>query len=268
MKRSMLIPVALMFVACTDASVTGTRDHSLRFENALAVATPLETVLPSAYTSVMGESGNTLPHSMKNLRYQQVFLGSDVVNPEIVGLCLRRDDAFGGGTETTQTLSIRLGPTALDHTTLSANFAANYSSAPTEVFAGDVIVPASVRGGTPADFDLCIPFTQTYNHPAGSNLIVEVVNTSLVSGNAPRDACDGAVSTCTTARAFAFSATAETAILVMPGGLVMKLVSPEPPAPVNPASRDECMKGGWVDFAFRNQGQCIRFVETGEDSRL
>ena len=268
MKRLMSIPVAIMLVACTDASLTGTREHSVRFDNALGGASPVEAVLPSSYANIMGESGNTFPHSMKNLRYQQVFSGSDVVNPEIVGLCVRRDDAFGGGTQTTQTLSIKLGPTSLDHTTLGANFAANYSAAPTEVFTGDVVVPANAGGGTPADFDLCIPFTQTYNHPAGSNLIVEVVNTSLVSGNAPRDACDGTISTCTTARAFAFSSTAETAILVNRGGLVMKLLSPEPPRQVIPASHDECMKGGWVDFAFRNQGQCIRFVETGEDSRI
>ena len=268
MKRWMSIPLAVMFVACTDASVTGTNDHPLRFTDAIAVAIPTEAVLPSAYASVMGESGNTFPHSMKNLRYQQVFAASDVANPEIVGLCLRRDDAFGGGTQTTQTLSIKLGPTALDYTTLGANFAANYSAAPVEVFSGDVIVPASVSGGTPADFDLCIPFTDTYFHPAGSNLIIEVVNTSLVSGNAPRDACDGNVAACTTARAFAFSATAENAILVNRGGLVMKLISPEPPAPVEPVSHDNCLKGGWSEFGFRNQGQCMRFVETGLDSRI
>jgi hypothetical protein len=268
MKRSMSIVVALMFVACTDASVTGTNDHPLRFNEVLTIATPTVAVLPSAYTNVMGETGNSFPHSVKNLRYQQVFSGSDVVNPEIVGLCLRRDDLFGGGTQTTQTLSIKFGPTALDHTTLGSNFAANYSAAPTDVFAGDIVVPSSVSGGTIADFDLCIPFTQTYTHPAGSNLIVEVVNTSLVSGNAPRDACDGNISTCTTARAFAFSATAETATLVQRGGLVMKLMSPEVPVQVDATTHDDCMKGGWVDFAFRNQGQCIRFVETGEDSRL
>lgn len=36
---------------------------------------------------------------------------------------------------------------------------------------------------------------------------------------------------------------------------------------VQPTSIDECKKGGWEDFGFRNQGQCIRFVNTGQDSR-
>ncbi len=35
----------------------------------------------------------------------------------------------------------------------------------------------------------------------------------------------------------------------------------------DPTSKDECKKGGWEAFGFRNQGQCIRFVNTGKDSR-
>lgn len=32
-------------------------------------------------------------------------------------------------------------------------------------------------------------------------------------------------------------------------------------------ARDDCMDGGWEHFDFRNQGQCIRYVNTGKDSR-
>ena len=35
----------------------------------------------------------------------------------------------------------------------------------------------------------------------------------------------------------------------------------------NPATKDECKNDGWVIFAFENQGQCVRFIETGKDSR-
>ena len=38
-------------------------------------------------------------------------------------------------------------------------------------------------------------------------------------------------------------------------------------APPGPQTADECKKGGWMDFGFRNQGLCIRFVNTGKDSR-
>lgn len=29
----------------------------------------------------------------------------------------------------------------------------------------------------------------------------------------------------------------------------------------------DCFDGGWEEFGFKNQGQCVRFVETGKDSR-
>lgn len=32
-------------------------------------------------------------------------------------------------------------------------------------------------------------------------------------------------------------------------------------------SKDQCKNGGWVLFGFKNQGQCVRYVETGKDSR-
>ena len=34
-------------------------------------------------------------------------------------------------------------------------------------------------------------------------------------------------------------------------------------APV-PASTDDCKKDGWKSFGFKNQGQCIRFVNTAK----
>lgn len=34
-----------------------------------------------------------------------------------------------------------------------------------------------------------------------------------------------------------------------------------------PANDNGCKKGGWESFGFKNQGQCVRFVETGKDSR-
>jgi hypothetical protein len=35
----------------------------------------------------------------------------------------------------------------------------------------------------------------------------------------------------------------------------------------NPTTKEECRNGGWMQLGFKNQGQCIRFVETGKDSR-
>ena len=266
MSRSKIALAAVVFLGCADLTQpTPAVQFAGKARFALSAAAN-EVVLPAGYTSVMGEMNNSFPHTQRNLRYQQVFLGSDLADPLIVGVCLRPDEAFGGPSST-QTLAIKLGPTSLDHTNLGSVFDDNYSAAPTEVFSGDVVVPASLGLGTPTDFDFCIPFTQSYTHPAGSNLIIEVVNTSLASTGQPRDACSEFAAACTTARAFAFSPSATNAVLVARGGLVMKFISPELPVSQDPVAADDCKEGGWSDFGFRNQGQCIRLVETGYDSR-
>ena len=36
---------------------------------------------------------------------------------------------------------------------------------------------------------------------------------------------------------------------------------------VVPTAKAECTNGGWVTFGFANQGQCIKVVNTGNDSR-
>jgi hypothetical protein len=267
MSRSRLSVLAVLLFGCAEPTVAPSvaKTHPNSPALTLALSAP-EAVLPSGYAAVMGETNNSIPHTWRNVRYQQVFSGSDLIDSRLVKMCLRRDDLFGGA-GSTQTLTIRLGPTSLDYTNLGSNFASNYSAPPTEVFSGDVVVPASSSGGTPADFDFCVPFTQQYDHTPGSNLIVEVINTSATLNPQPRDACAEGAAACTTARAVAFSATAEDAAIVQTGGLVVKFVSPEPPAPTDPVTSDDCKQGGWVEFGFRNQGQCVRLVETGVDSR-
>jgi len=36
----------------------------------------------------------------------------------------------------------------------------------------------------------------------------------------------------------------------------------------NPTTKQQCKHGGFQQFGFKNQGQCIRFVQTGKDSRI
>jgi hypothetical protein len=38
-------------------------------------------------------------------------------------------------------------------------------------------------------------------------------------------------------------------------------------AQIDPTDKEQCKNGGWENFGFKNQGQCVRFVETGKDSR-
>lgn len=37
--------------------------------------------------------------------------------------------------------------------------------------------------------------------------------------------------------------------------------------PGDPATKEDCKNGEWVTYEFSSQGQCVRFVETGTDSR-
>jgi hypothetical protein len=43
--------------------------------------------------------------------------------------------------------------------------------------------------------------------------------------------------------------------------------APDPDPTIDPETRSDCVDEGWQAFGFRNQGQCIRLVETGKDSR-
>lgn len=40
------------------------------------------------------------------------------------------------------------------------------------------------------------------------------------------------------------------------------------PAPVLPLTKDDCKKNGWVAYGFTNQGQCVRFIETGQGNMV
>lgn len=43
---------------------------------------------------------------------------------------------------------------------------------------------------------------------------------------------------------------------------------PQDPQPkTGTVDHTACLKGGWSDLGFKNQGQCVRFAETGKDSR-
>ena len=265
MRKMLLPPLMLLLVACSDGtSILSSRDVHSRFDlNAgdVSVTASRGRVLPAAYENVMGETNNSFPHANRNMRYQQVFLGSELGSTDrISGLCLRHDELFGGPGVTEQ-IAVKLGPTALDYTNLGTTFDDNYSAPPTEVFSGQVVVPATTGAGAVDSFDFCIEFTTQYVHPAGSNLLVEFVNSSLASRGHPKDACSVAANGCTTRRVVAFSATASTATIADNIGLVMSFLS------ADPTVRTDCTDDHWADYGFRNQGQCMRLVETGKDSR-
>src|SRR4029079_16389816 len=194
--RKFLLPplMILLLVACADTtSVVSVSDQSpnpsLKVRSDISSDVTIAAtahVLPAAYGSVMGEVNNIWPQTGAHMRYQQVFLGSELDIEKVDGLCLRHDELFGGRQSAVH-LTVKLGPTQMDNTNLSTVFDDNYSALPTEVFSGDITIPATTGVGTINSFDFCIDFTTSYSHPAGSNLIVEFVNSSATAVSHPKD---------------------------------------------------------------------------------
>ena len=92
MKRSIFCVLAVLLVACAEPTVAPlvatTHLPSPGFNLTLPA---VEAVMPSGYAAVMGETNNSIPFAWKNVRYQQVVAASDVIDPKIVKVCLRRD---------------------------------------------------------------------------------------------------------------------------------------------------------------------------------
>lgn len=214
-------------------------------------------VLPAEFETLMASSNNVFPHSVADMRYQQVFLGTELGGHQrIGGLCLRPDDEVGssGGA---QEVTVKLGPTDRDLLTIGSDFDANYSSPPTTVYSGEWSLPETGPGGVD-DWKACLEFSEPFDFVSG-NLIVEIINLTAEDSVWPADYCQQDPG-CNTTRVWAMSATASSGLMTPNRGLVMKFL-------FDPATKDDCKVGGWESFGFKDQGQCVRFIETGLDSR-
>jgi len=191
-------------------------------------------IVPAAFRSVAGNSNNNIPFSWTPVRYQQVFLGSELpAARKVVGLGLRFDEAFASFTAPGYEidLDITLGYTTKTPTSMQTTFASNFdvaSPAPVRVFPrSKFLLPDQDRNRkpSPSEFELQIPFRIPFNwvRSPARNLLIEV----RVYGNAkqnfrfsyPIDACQGVGAT--TSRLFGNGVTAQTGLLVKNQGLVM-----------------------------------------------
>lgn len=181
-------------------------------------------VVPAAFEAAFASGENTFPHSWYDMRYQQVFVGSELGGPDTFReLCLRPAEELTEQAGLIRPLTIKLGPT--DHTpaSIGPDFDANYSSSPTTVFSGDFEMPATDQGQLD-DWIACAEFSTPFDYEGG-NLLVEMVNPAP---EAPAsfwfaDWCHGETG-CTTTRLYALDASASTAATVRRDqGLVMRL---------------------------------------------
>ena len=89
MKQFKLTLLGMLLIGCTEPTVPISSESALLRPRLDVAAAANEAVFPAAYAALMGETNNSFPHSQRNLRYQQVFMGSDVVDSTLVGVCLR-----------------------------------------------------------------------------------------------------------------------------------------------------------------------------------
>jgi len=185
-------------------------------------------VVPAAMASAFGGSNNSIPFTWSPVRYQQVFLGTDLpVAFTAAGLALRQDNGGPIAQGITVDLEIQAGFTTRTPQTMNTTFAANFDSgAPVVVLPrAQVVFPDQPAGpASPADFFFTIswPSSFNWNPAAGLNLLIQVTVFGNSWGNQtwgyPLDATYGG-----TARLYGSGATATTCTLESNYGLVMGL---------------------------------------------
>ena len=160
----------------------------------LIVVRPAESatvVVPNAQASVVGNGLNIAPFSCAavstSMRYQQVYLGSEVGSGTITEIRLRQaagEGAFGPTNITGVTITLSSTTAAPDG--LSATFANNIGADVTTVFSGNLSLSSAACGAGPCLFDIVIPLQTpfSFNATAGLNLLLDVTIPTCVIGNA------------------------------------------------------------------------------------
>jgi hypothetical protein len=151
-----------------------------------AVQAWANVIVPSAETSVEGNSNNSFPFNiaafaLSSQRYQQVYGSSEFSGPFLITDIEFRPDAFTGAafSSTLSSIQIDLSTTAAAVDGLSSTFAANVGSNDTVVFSGPLTLSSSDTGpaGGPKTFDIVIVLQTPFLYdPALGNLLLDVRN--------------------------------------------------------------------------------------------
>ena len=194
----------------------------------------VKATVPAAYASTFGNTSNVYPLGRPVIRYQQVFLGSELptVQPSF-GLGMRHDDVLRATPGTTLDIEVRLGYTTMTPATLSTTFDNNFdvkTPAAVTVFprAKFTIPDVKTVATNPQLWQVQIPFKVPFvwTQSSGRNLLVEI----RIYGNSSNstlayyvDAASG--SSATTSRVYSTaSATATTGTKSTSYGAVMSLL--------------------------------------------
>jgi hypothetical protein len=146
------------------------------------VVSAAQVVVPNAQTSVEGNSANTLPFgcviTSASMRYQQVYLGSEIGSGTITEIRFRQDApaVVLFGPNTINGVTITLSSTTAAPDGLSATFAKNIGADVTTVFSGNLTLSSAASAAVPRPFDIVIPLQTPFpfNAASGLNLVLDV----------------------------------------------------------------------------------------------
>jgi len=151
-----------------------------------AVQAWANVIVPSAQTSVEGNSNNGFPFNiaafgLSSQRYQQVYGSSEFSGLFLITDIEFRPDATSGAafSSTLSNIQIDLSTTTAAVDGLSATFAANVGSNDTIVYSGPLTLSSSDTGppGGPKAFDIVIVLQTPFLYdPALGNLLLDVRN--------------------------------------------------------------------------------------------
>lgn len=236
--RACLVPMLLPAVLAAQPPASARSFGSGCPGSSLGLGAP--DVVPQAYAATFGKGNNSLPLASKPIRYQQVFLGSELTGLPVYGaMGLRQDEALPGTEGEWIDFEVALGGTTFDDQTIGNAFDANFdapSTPKTTVFQRRTfalpMMPAT--NANASVFFLTIPFDAPWPRTlaAGENLLIDVVVHGNSNNNAQfRYALDSVNGGARTTRIFAVPP-APTGTVLRGSGLVMAFYPPGAPQPL------------------------------------
>jgi len=147
-----------------------------------------QVVVPNAQAFVEGDGNNAFPFSCTvittSMRYQQVYLASEVATGWITQIAFRQDAASTAfGPTLIPGVSIKLSSTSNAPDTLSTTFATNVGADATTVFSGGLTLSSAASAAVPRPFNITIPLTTPFlfDATAGTNLLLDVTIPTCVT---------------------------------------------------------------------------------------
>ncbi|MEW6145758.1 MAG: IPTL-CTERM sorting domain-containing protein [Thermodesulfobacteriota bacterium] len=136
-------------------------------------------VVPSSLTNVEGNIDNGYPFNCNclSMRYQQVYLGSEIGSLNISSINFRLESSFPSAFEPAVLPDVRidLSTTQAVPGGLDSIFANNIGPDNTTVFFGDLTLSAPTCTVTPCPFDITIPLQTPFSFdPSTGNLLLDV----------------------------------------------------------------------------------------------